>query len=115
MPFDASHGLIARRTYLRRRETLVLDDAAGTVIALDRGCLWVTLEHDPRDIVLLQGMRFEIDREGRTVVAAEEDSRLRLIAAPSMSRRVGWWLARATARAMRAWSQRLRCLHVPYY
>ncbi|HKE39061.1 MAG TPA: DUF2917 domain-containing protein [Casimicrobiaceae bacterium] len=114
MPFDFSPNLTLRKV-LRRRETLVLDDAAGTVIAVDRGCLWVTLESDPRDVVLLPGMRFEIDRDGRTVVAAEEDSRLRLIARESAARRVAAWASRAAARAVRRWSGLLRRQSVPYY
>ena len=65
---------------LRKRQSLVLDDAEGTIFAVDKGCLWVTLERDWRDLILVPGMRFEIDRRGRTVVAAEEDSRFRLLA-----------------------------------
>ncbi len=63
---------------LARRKTLVLDDARTGVISVDYGCVWITLQNDPRDIVLLPGMRFEIDRDGRTVITAEEDSRLRI-------------------------------------
>ena len=40
------------------------------MIAIESGCLWVTLERDPRDIVLVKDMRFEIDRTGRTVIVA---------------------------------------------
>src|SRR5262252_6235048 len=99
MPFDFSPSHTQRKV-LRRRHTLVLDGAAGTVIAVDRGCLWVTLERDPRDVVLLPGMRFEIDRDGRTVVAAEEDSRLRLIAPESTVQRIAGWTARVASRAV---------------
>ena len=114
MPFDFSPS-ITRRKVLRRRDTLVLDGAAGTVIAVDRGCLWVTLEHDPRDVVLLPGMRFEIDRDGRTVVAAEEDSRLRLISPKSTAQRVAGWAARLASRAVRGWSTRFNRRRAPYY
>jgi len=69
-----------RRLVLNRRKTLVLDNAQGTIISVDRGCLWVTLERDLRDIVLAKGMRFQIDRSGRTILAAETDSTLRLLA-----------------------------------
>jgi hypothetical protein len=114
MPFDSSPN-VSRREFLQRRDTLVLDDAAGTVIAVDRGCLWVTLEHDPRDVILLPGMRFEIDRNGRTVIAAEEDSRLRLIAARPASERIAAWARAVASRAMRRWSARLRSQTVPYF
>jgi len=78
MPFDRPAVSIASRTLLPARETLVLEDARGTVIAVEYGCLWITLEGDTRDIVLTDGMRFAVNRQGRTVVVAEEDSRLRV-------------------------------------
>ena len=81
--FSLSHR--SRHSVLNRRETLVLENAQGTIIAVDRGCLWVTLERDLRDIVLVKGMRFQIDRSGRTIIAAEADSTLRLLA-PETSR-----------------------------
>ncbi len=98
MPFDPSTPQRRRRAYLPQRESLILDDAEGTTISVDTGCLWVTLEHDPRDIVLLPGMRFEIDRTGRTVVAAEEDSRFRLLSEVTPANRAVAWLARHAAR-----------------
>jgi len=113
MPFDFSSA--GPRRFLRRRDTLVLDHAAGTVIAVERGCLWVTLERDPRDIVLLQGMRFEIDRNGKTIVAAEEDSRLRIITQPRPLQRIGAWVARVAAQTARGWSLRLQRRSVPYF
>jgi Protein of unknown function (DUF2917) len=78
MPFDRPAVSITRRTFLPARETLVLENARGTIIAVEHGCLWITLERDTRDIVLTDGMRFKVNRRGRTVVAAEEDSRLRV-------------------------------------
>ena len=114
MPFEAS-PTFSRRKSLRRRDTIVLENAAGTVIALDRGCLWVTLERDPRDVVLLPGMRFEIDRQGRTVIAAEDDSRLRLISPVGAAQRAAAWAARAASRAIRQWSGRLGRQRLPYY
>src|SRR5262249_30689016 len=106
MPFDFSPTVL-RRELLRRNDTLVLENAAGTIVSVDRGCLWITLERDPRDIILLPGMRFEIDRNGRTVIVAEEDSRLRLIAPRTALARVGGWADRVVSRAIRNWSRRL--------
>lgn len=115
MPFDFSPNVL-RRELLRRNDTLVLENAAGTIVTVDRGCLWVTLERDPRDIILLPGMRFEIDRNGRTVIAPLEDSRLRLVAPRTASERIGGWAARVVSRAIRNWSRRLERRQVfPYY
>lgn len=115
MPFDASTTHAGRRTFLPRLGTLVLDNAKGTVIAVDRGCLWVTLERDPRDVILVGGMRFLIDREGRTVIAAEADSRLRLLKTRSAGERITAAIGRAASGAITAWTRRLARQTVPYF
>ena len=129
MPFDATVGpsnpaprsarlqgnVRNRRAYLPRHATLVLDDAEGTVIAVERGCLWITLEQDLRDVILVPGMRFQVDRKGRTIVAAEEDSQLRVIRAPTAAERVSGWLRRATSRAIRNAAGRAAGHPAPYY
>jgi hypothetical protein len=96
---------------LPQRESLILNNAEGTRISVDAGCLWVTMERDPRDIVLLPGMSFEIDRSGRTVVAAEEDSRFRLRSERAATSRAAAWLARQAARLSLRWTRRF----APYY
>ena len=103
------------RTFLPRRATLVLDNAEGTVIAVDRGCVWLTIERDLRDIILVPGMRFEVDRRGRTVIAAEEDSQLRVIRTPTAVERITARLRRAGSAAIRNWSTRLARQTAPYY
>jgi hypothetical protein len=95
-----------RRKVLRPRDVLLLDHAQGTVVVVERGCLWVTLERDPRDIILAQGMRFEIDRPGRTIVAAETESTLRLLSPLGRRERLAVALARARALLLAAWSGR---------
>lgn len=94
---DLSRG---RREFLRQRESLALQDVEGTVVSVEQGCLWITQEHDMRDIVLLPGMRFEIDRTGLTIVTAEEDSRFRLGPAESAC---GCASANAHSHASSAW------------
>lgn len=116
MPFDP----VPRegRRALRQREVLVLENAAGTVISVDSGCLWLTMERDTRDVMLLPGMRFEIDRDGRTVIVAEEHSRLRVTAPDGRARdwvaRIRAWAAQRADRLLAAWSLRLPRQRVPY-
>ncbi len=114
MPFDTAATASGHRTFLPRRNTLVLDDAEGTILSVESGCLWITLERDPRDIILLPGMRFEVDRTGRTVVVAEEDSQLRVTPPPSPVERVEAWARDTSARVLRDWSCRLSRQTVPY-
>jgi Protein of unknown function (DUF2917) len=115
MPFDLATPDRTHSTFLPRRASLVLDGAEGTIIAVDGGCLWVTLESDPRDIVLAEGMRFEIDRRGRTVIVAEEDARVRLIRKATAVERIAAWLERASSAAIRNWSCRLSRRAAPYF
>jgi Protein of unknown function (DUF2917) len=112
MPFDPA---TTRSTFLARRGSLVLDGAEGTVIAVDNGCLWVTLERDPRDIVLAAGMRFKIDRRGRTVVVAEEDSRVRITRPATVVERIVSRFRRTVAAAIRNASSRLSQPGAPYF
>ena len=67
---------------LNRRDTIELIDAAGATALRDKGCLWITMDGDRRDIVLGAGESWTVERNGRTLVYAEAPSTLR-IAAPA--------------------------------
>lgn len=115
MPFDPPTPQRGSRMCLPERESLILNNAEGTTVAVDSGCLWVTMERDPRDIVLLPGMSFEIDRSGRTVIAAEDDSRFRLLAGATAPSRIAAWLARQSARMSAHCAFRQTRRIAPYY
>jgi hypothetical protein len=115
MPYDISTSQLRSYRYMPKRTSLVLDGARGTTIAVEQGTLWVTLEHDPRDVILVAGMRFEVDRDGRTIVAAEDDSRLRLIRRRTASERVASWINRKAVALLRSFKRRTRTVAVPYY
>jgi hypothetical protein len=67
-----------------------LRDAQGTRITCQDGCLWVTLDHDPRDIVLEAGQSFTVPDRRRTLVYALQASRLALQAPrPAPSAKAG--------------------------
>jgi hypothetical protein len=59
---------------LAKRTIFTLPDAAGVGIECRSGSVWVTLDHDPRDIVLAPGERFEADQHRRMLVSALEPS-----------------------------------------
>lgn len=61
---------------LNDREAISLDDVRGATLRLLRGTLWVTQEHDPDDVVLRPGDNWVVERDGRTVVEAQEKSSL---------------------------------------
>jgi len=56
---------------LAERETLVLSDIAGATLRVNRGTLWVTQEHDTRDVVLNAGDVWQVDRDGDTIIEAQ--------------------------------------------
>jgi hypothetical protein len=56
---------------LAPNELVKLDGARGTTLRVTRGRLWLTLEHDTRDVVLTAGDSFTIDRGGLTLIEAQ--------------------------------------------
>jgi Protein of unknown function (DUF2917) len=104
-----------RRSILNRREPLVLANAQGTIVAVDRGSVWITQERDPRDIVLLRGMRFEIDRPGRTIVAAETPTTVRLLVPQSFGERLIAAAKRILPRVFGRWGERLPRYSAPHF
>src|SRR5215468_9395138 len=115
MPYDTSTTNVRRGRFLPKRSTLVLDGARGTVLAVDRGTLWVTLDGDPRDFILGKGTHFRIDRGGRTIVAAEQDSWLHLVRTKTLAERFRAWLGRAKTAINREWKKATQPFRVPYY
>lgn len=59
---------------LPARAIFTLPDAAGIGIACRRGSVWVTVDHDLRDIVLEPGERFDGTTHRRALVWAFESS-----------------------------------------
>ena len=53
---------------------LTLPDSAGVGIECRRGAVWITLDHDLRDIVLTPGQSFEGTTHRRAMVSALEAS-----------------------------------------
>jgi len=104
-----------RRSIVNRSEPLVLADAKGTVVAVDRGSVWLTQEDDPRDIVLLRGMSFQIDRPGRTIVAAEKPSTVRLLVPQPFRDRLLATLRRTLQRVFGRWNERLPRYSAPHF
>ena len=64
---------------LRKGELHRIHDGAGQRIEALSGALWVTIDHDLRDIVVEPGEGFSIDRNGDTLVSALDDARFALL------------------------------------
>jgi hypothetical protein len=51
-------------------ETISVIDGSGVRIAAGSGRVWITQEHDTRDILLRPGQNFTLDRNGTAIVEA---------------------------------------------
>lgn len=71
------------RVDLVREGVVRLPDAHGTRIVGLAGSLWITLEADPRDVLVEAGAAFVVDRGGLTLVCAIAGPAAFLIEAPS--------------------------------
>ena len=110
MQLVANHSALL----LDRCQTVELVDAAGATATLDRGCLWITMDGDQRDIVLNAGQSWTVERNGRTLLYAGAPSTLRISdpaavpapqpAMPRLRAALADWLERSLRRA-----------NVPYY
>jgi hypothetical protein len=63
---------------LAQRALLEIPDAAGVRVSCSEGCLWITLDNDPRDIVLEPGHFFTGTQHRRALVYALQASTLGL-------------------------------------
>ena len=77
---------------LALHESVILTDIEGVTLRVNRGTVWITQENDTRDIVLGAGDTWQVERPGRTIIAAQ--SRAMLWA-------VGPGMERAASRASR--------------
>jgi hypothetical protein len=59
-------------------ETISIIDGKGARVAVTRGRIWVTQEHDIRDVMLTLGQSFILDRDGTAVVEALLDAEIAL-------------------------------------
>jgi DUF2917 family protein len=58
---------------LKQNGTLRIEKAAGVVVEVSKGEVWLTQAHDPRDHFLRAGDWLRIDRQGTVVISATGD------------------------------------------
>jgi len=58
---------------LKRNGTLRIEKAAGIVVEVSKGEVWLTQERDPRDHFLRAGDWLRIDRPDTVVISATSD------------------------------------------
>lgn len=65
-------------TTLAQDELLSLTDSNPFEIVAQTGCLWITLDHDTRDIILEPGQRYSFEPGNRALVVALKNSQFLL-------------------------------------
>lgn len=71
---------------LGRRQDLQVVDGSGTEVVCRSGGVWITQEHDTRDVILESGDSFVLDRPGLAIVRATARSTI-VLAEPTAFRR----------------------------
>lgn len=72
---------------LPARALFALPDASSARILCTRGSIWLTLDHDPRDVVLEAGDTFETDEPRRALLYALQGAAFVLDSRPQPSMR----------------------------
>jgi hypothetical protein len=57
---------------LDSREAVTLRDVRGSTLRVTRGTVWLTQENDPSDVILRVGDNWVVEREGATVIEAQD-------------------------------------------
>lgn len=73
-PFTPTEAISRVPRALRARTTLPLHDQKGQRVACLEGQLWITQQHDIRDVVLEAGECFVIEKQGLTLLFALRDA-----------------------------------------
>ena len=60
-------------------ETVAISQPHGVMIECLEGSVWLTLDHDPRDVVLDAGQSFQVDSKQRLLVHGLDDARVRIL------------------------------------
>ena len=63
---------------LAQYETINIIDGKGSRVVARAGNVWITQEHDPRDVILRPGQSFTLDRDGTAVIEALVDAEVAL-------------------------------------
>ena len=75
-----TNDLYSAAIHLRKGEIRRIHNGLGHRIEALSGSLWVTIDNDPRDIVVEPGAGFSVDRSGDTLVSAMNEARFVLLA-----------------------------------
>ena len=79
---------IHSKHHIGSRHGLTLRDASGRTVTCLSGSVWLTMEGDTRDVMLSPGAAFVVDRDGLTLLAAQQPSTVQVTA---QNQPTSWW------------------------
>jgi hypothetical protein len=95
------HGTIID---LAARESVSLPNMRGTPLRITRGSVWITQENDTQDIVLRAGDTWVVEKNGLTILEAQEDTTF-----CALGRRLDTWVVpQAAGRVPSGFASRVR-------
>jgi|SRR5689334_6615231 len=99
------------------REAITLQNVRGATLRVTRGTLWLTQENDRNDVVLRAGDNWVVERDGATVMEAQDDTVVCVIGRPINAEALS---ARMHEPRAASWRERLAALvsgprYVPFY
>jgi len=65
--------------HLNPGQSLALPDIQGTAFMVTHGTLWITQENDTQDVVLRPGDLWMVERDGLTIIEAQNDASMRAV------------------------------------
>lgn len=71
--------MFATTVDLGTRQSLAFPDIGGTALEVTHGTLWITQENDTHDIVLGPGDLWMVERDGLTIIEAQNDTSFRAV------------------------------------
>lgn len=89
---------------LPARQLFAIPDAASARILCTAGCLWLTLDGDPRDVILEPGDSFESGESRRVLLYAMQGSAFVLAARRRPATRPGLSSGRSGMRVPAVWT-----------
>ena len=108
--------MFATKVDLGNHQSIAFADIEGTALAVTRGTLWITQEDDMHDVVLGPGDVWMVERDGLTIIEAQNDASFRALGRAfdrewKAAHGKRWW-----SRAIeRLWALGSRPRFVPYY
>ena len=94
---------------LHAREAITLHDVRGTTLRVTRGTVWLTQENDASDVILRVGDNWVVERQGATVLEAQDDT-----VVCAVGRHIEGTREAANAARYDDWRTRLDRLLAPY-